>query len=85
MRESEEALKKNTIGPQQHPMRSVACQHADDVTREPQNDSAPTSSQAVDSSAPSSAQPATEIDTSAVQDTETGIQWVREELSFLVR
>ena len=66
MRKSEEDRKKNNIGPQQHSARTVAHQHADDVTRGPQNDSARTASQAVYSSAPSSAEPTIEIDTSAV-------------------
>ena len=83
MRESEEARKKNAIGPQQHSTRSVACQHADDGIREPQNDSASTASPAVCSSGPSSAQPAVEIDHSAVWDIEAGINWVREKFSEL--
>lgn len=81
MRRSEEARRKNTIGHQRYSTRSVACQHADYVTREPQNDTAPTASQAVYSSAQSSAQPAIEIDTSNVQDIETRIKWVREKFS----
>lgn len=83
MRESKEARKKNAIGPQQHSMCSVACQRADDGMREPRNDSASTSSPAVCSSAPSSAQPPIEIDNSATWDIEAGIDWVREKFREL--
>ena len=83
MRESEEARKKNSTGPQQYSTRSVVCQPADDKTKEPQNDSASTASPPVCLSARSSAQPAIEIDDSAVWDIDAGINWIREKFSEL--
>ena len=75
MRESEEARKKNALGPQQH---SVACRYADHG-----NDSAAPTLLAVCSSALSSAPPSIEIDNSDIWDIEAGIGWVRGKFSEL--
>ena len=83
MRESEEARKKNAIGPHQYSTHPVACKHEDDGTREPQNNSTSTAPLAACSSTPSSAQPSIAIDDSAVWDIEAGINWVREKFSEL--
>ena len=83
MRESEEARKKNAIGPHQHSTRTVARQYADNGMREPQKDSASTTCPAVCSLSPSPAQPGIEIDDSAIWDIEAGINWVRERFSEL--
>lgn len=83
MRESEEARKKNAIGPQQHSTRPVARQYADDGMREPQKDSASTTSLAVCSLSPSPGQPGIEIDNSEAWDIEAGINWVHEKFSEL--
>jgi len=83
MRESEEARKKSATGYQQHSIRSVSCRDADNGMREPQNNSTSTTSPAACSSAPSSAQPFIEIDTSDIWDIEAGMSWVREKFSEL--
>jgi len=83
MRESEEARKKNALGPLQHSTHSVAYRHTDDGIREHHNDPASTASLAVCSSAPSSVQPSIEIDNSDTYDIEAGLNWVREKFSEL--
>jgi hypothetical protein len=81
MRESEEIRKKVALGLQQHSTRSIAYQHTDDGMREPQYDSASTTSLAVGSSAPSSAQTSIEIDNFDIWDIEAGRGLVREKFS----
>jgi len=61
--------------------RSIAYQHTDDGMREPQYDSASTTSLAVGSSAPSSAQTSIEIDNFDIWDIEAGRDLVREKFS----
>ncbi len=83
MRESEEARKKNALGSQQHSTLSISCRHADDGTREPQNNSGSTTSPAACSSALSSGQPSIEIDNTHSLDIEAGMNWVRERFAKL--
>jgi len=81
MRESEEVRKKNALGLQQHSTRSITDHHTDDGMREPQNDSASTTSLAVCLSAPSSTQTSIEIDDLDIWDLEAGRGWVRQKFS----
>ena len=83
MRESDEARKKNALGPQKHVIRSVACHYADDRMREHQNDSASPTSLAVCLSAPSSVPPSIEIDSSDTWDIKAEIDLVRKKFSEL--
>jgi len=80
-RESEEIRKKIALGLQQHSTRSIAYQYTDDGMREPQNDSASTTSLAVGSSAPSSAQTFIEIDNFDIWDIEAERGLIRKKFS----
>ena len=81
MRESEELRKKSALGLQQHSTCSITYQHTDNGMREPQNDSASTTSLAVCLSAPSSTQTSIEIDNYDIWDLEAGRDWVRQKFS----